>query len=132
MDAAQRPQWPVAANVQIEVVPSPCLHRQAARGCPRRGTPPGFELNPKRDRSIEDDGRAEQLSAPRRRIVAEIRARTQRQSVRDRHQASRAAQLGHQNGRIGLVALTGFDDFLRRDRKTATPGIVKQAAEQRL
>lgn len=94
--------------------------------------PPGFELNPKRDRSIEDDGRAEQLSAPRRRIVAEIRARTQRQSVRDRHQASRAAQLGHQNGRIGLVALTGFDDFLRRDRKTATPGIVKQAAEQRL
>jgi len=35
MDAAQRLQRPVVANMEIEVVPTPCLHRQAARGCVR-------------------------------------------------------------------------------------------------
>jgi hypothetical protein len=34
-------------------------------------------------------------------------------------------QLGDQDGSIGLIALTGLDHLVRRDRKTATSGIVK-------
>jgi hypothetical protein len=35
MDAAQRPERPVATNVQIEILPTPCLYGQAARSCMR-------------------------------------------------------------------------------------------------
>ena len=67
-----------------------------------------------------------------RRVVTQIGGGPQRQRVRDRHQAGTAPQLGDQNGGIGLIALTGLDHFVRRDRKAATSGSVKKAAKQRL
>jgi len=69
---------------------------------------------------------------PGRRVVTQIGAGTQRQRVRDRHQAGRAPQLGDQDGSIGLVALTGLDHLVGRDRETATSGTVEEAAEHRL
>jgi hypothetical protein len=131
MDAAKRPQRLVAANVQVKVMPTPCLHGQPPGGCLRRGAPPRVELNPKPDRAIKDDRRADQLLAPGGHIVAQIGAWAQSQRIRDRHQSGRTPQLGHEDRGIGLVALTGLDHLVRRDGKRAAPSIVEQAAKQR-
>jgi hypothetical protein len=55
MHGAQRPQRPVAANMQVEILPTRCPHRQAAR-CSVGGRPAaGVKLNSKSNGAIEDD-----------------------------------------------------------------------------
>jgi hypothetical protein len=111
--------------MQVKIVSTRGLHGQAARCSVRQGASPGLKLNPKPDGAIEDDRRADQLAATGRRNVAQIRAGTQRQRVRDCHQAGWAPQLGDQDGGIALIALPGLDHAVRRDYKTATPGMVE-------
>jgi hypothetical protein len=132
MDGAQRLELPVAANVQVEVPPTPCLHVQAARSSLCRGASPGVELDPQPDGAVEHGRRADELLSTGRRVVAEIGARTQRQGVGHGQQAGRAAQLGDQDGGVGLVPLASLDDLLRRHGERTAPGGVEQPAEQRL
>jgi hypothetical protein len=118
--------------MQVEILPTPRLDGQAAGSSVRQGASPGVKLNPEPNRPVEDERRADQLAASSRRIVTQISAGPQSQRVRDRHQAGWTPQLGDQDGSIWLIALAGLDHFVRRDRETATSGVVKEAAKQRL
>ncbi len=98
----------------------------------RQATPAGLELHPQVDRSVEHDGRADQLPAPGGRIVTQNGPGAQRQRVGDRHQPGRAPQLGDEDRGIRLVVLTSLEQLVGRDREGATSLVVEQAAEQRL
>jgi len=127
----QAVERPGRVELEVEFGPARALEVQAVPPAFRLGPAPGLDRDPQADRPLEHFHPSEQFTPGGRGVLGQVGPRAERHGIGDADQARAAAQLGHQDPAVGLVAVTGLDQVLGGDGEGPAPGSVEHAAEQR-